>query len=181
MILFLIQPYILHAEETLESLQKNPGLYLNCQDVPIFYQGNPLEGLMSFAVLLPASLRDLEAKKIQTLITKELGSVGHVIQAKIGDVSGFGFGNRLYLQIGSVRDWSGKELPLMRMTLSVETSVILQSSHQTSSPRVWSINAFIKTPYSEEEQSEAMQKLLQEFVKNYLFVNTGQKPTFYLY
>ena len=53
----------------IEKLKRNPGLYLNFQDVPIFYTGNPLEGLNTFAVLPPVSIQSLEVtKKIEAFI-----------------------------------------------------------------------------------------------------------------
>ncbi|MGE5196058.1 MAG: hypothetical protein ACM3JI_01855 [Anaerolineae bacterium] len=40
-----------NEDSVIERVKRNPGLYLNFQDVPIFYNGNPLEGLNAFAVL----------------------------------------------------------------------------------------------------------------------------------
>ncbi|MES2200024.1 MAG: hypothetical protein V4489_07645 [Chlamydiota bacterium] len=170
-----------------EELKKNPGLSLNFQDVPIFVQGNPLDGLNAFVVLPPDSIQNQEVnKKIQSIIEKELGSIGKVIKAKSDDVSGFGTGNLLNIQIGKVSAWDEKQMPVTRVTLNVETPVVMTKSKVNSLPRVWTINTFVDAPLdlgSEEKMIGAVQKLLQEFISNYQFVNATQtqKPTFYVY
>ena len=185
--LFFLHLLAIYGDDALERLKANPGLYLNFQDVPIFYTGNPLEGLMGFAVLPPVSIQDAEVnKKIQAIIEKELSVIGTVVKTKLEDVSGFGSGNSLNLQIGPVTKWEGGELPITRVTLNVETSVVVQNSHKNSSPRVWTVNGFVDAPCnraSEEKTLGAVEKLLKEFVRNYKFANAGQvqKPVFYVY
>lgn len=175
------------VSDNAEQLKKNPGLSLNFQDVPIFVQGNPLDGLNAFAVLPPDSIQNQEVnKKIQSIIEKELGSIGKVIKAKSDDVSGFGTGNLLNIQIGKVSSWNEKQLPITRVTLNVETPVVMTKSKVNSLLRVWTINTFVDAPFelgSEEKMLGAVQKLLQEFISNYQFVNSSQtqKPTFYVY
>ncbi len=170
---------------TIERLKRNPGLYLNFQDVPIFYTGNPLEGLNTFAVLPPVSIQNSEvSKKIEALIEKELGSIGTVIKAKPEDLNGFGSGNILNIQVGNVSKWEGGELPFFRVTLNIETPVLITKTNVKTLPRVWTINDFVDSPFdikSEDKSLGAIQKLLKEFVKNYKFANPNQKPTFYLY
>lgn len=170
-----------------ERLKKNPGTYLNFQDVPIFYEGNPLEGLSAFAVIPPYSIQSSEVnKQIEAVIEKELGSIGTVIKAKSEDMNGFGTGNILNIQIGRVSKWNGGELPISRVTLNIETPVVISKTNVKSLPRVWTINDFVDSPLdikSEDKAVGPVQKLLKEFVKNYKFANPNQtqKPTFYIY
>ena len=192
LILTLLTSYGFSADQTVENsniekLKRNPGTYLNCQDVPLFYNGNPLEGLSAFAVLLPCSIQSSEVtKKIEMAIEKELGSIGTVVKAKAEDMTGFGTGNILNIQIGAVSKWDGGELPISRVTLNVEAPVIISKTNVKSLPRIWSINDFVDSPLnlkSEDKMVGAVQKLLKEFVKNYKFANSTQtqKPTFYVY
>lgn len=174
-------------ESNIERLKRNPGIYLNFQDVPIFYAGNPLEGLSGFAVIPPYSIQSPEVyKKIAAIIEKELGSIGTVIKAKSEDMNGFGTGNILNIQIGQVSKWDGGELPISRVSLNIETSVVISKTHVKSLPRIWAINDFIDSPFdlkSEDKTVGAVEKLLKEFIKNYKFANPSQvqKPTFYVY
>lgn len=175
------------VDSNIERLKRNPGTYLNFQDVPIFYSGNPLEGLSAFAVIPPYSIQSAEVnKKIAAIIEKELGSIGTVIKAKNEDMNGFGSGNILTIQAGAVSKWDGGMLPISRMTLSVEAPVVINKTNVHSLPRIWAINDFVDAPFelkSEEKMVGAIEKLLKEFVKNYAFVNASQtqKPTFYVY
>lgn len=169
------------------NLKENPGIFLNSQDVPIFYTGNPLEKLEAFAVIPPCSIQNAEMnKKIEAIIEKELGAIGTVIKTKSEDMNGFGTGNTLNIQIGPISKWDGGELPISRVTLNIETSVVISTSNVKSLPRVWSINDFVDAPLggkSEDKIIKAVQKLLKEFVENYTFANPNQakKPSFYLY
>lgn len=175
------------ADENVEPLKKNPGTYLNCQDVPIFTEGNPLQGLNAFAVIPPCSIQNPEvSKKIQAVIEKELSAIGKVIKAKPDNMNGFGSGNLLNIQVGKVSTWNEKQIPITRVTLNVETPVVLSKSDVKSLPRVWTINAFVDAPFdvaSEEKSVDAIQKILQEFASNYQFANSKEKekPTFYIY
>ena len=131
----------------IERLKRNPGIYLNFQDVPIFYNGNPLEGLSAFAVIPPYSIQSPEVnKKIEVVIEKELGSIGIVIKAKTEDMNGFGTGNILNIQIGRVSKWDGGELPFSRVTLNIETPVVISKTNVKSFPRIWTINDFVDSP-----------------------------------
>ena len=192
LILALFTSYGFSVDKTeedgnIERLKRNPGMYLNCQDVPLFYNGNPLEGLSAFAVLPPSAIQSSEVnKKIEMAIEKELGSIGTVVKVKNEDMTGFGTGNTVNIQIGTVSKWDGGELSISRVTLNVETSVIVSKTNVKSSPRIWSINDFVDSPLnlkSEGEMVGAVQKLLKEFVRNYKFANPAQtqKPTFYVY
>lgn len=120
------------------------------------------------------------------MIEKELGILGTVVKAKNEDTTGFGTGNLLNIQIGRVSKWDGGELPISRVTLNVETPVVISKTNVKSLPRVWSINDFVDSSLdikSEDKVVGAVQKLLKEFVKNYKFANPdqAQKPTFYIY
>jgi hypothetical protein len=183
----LIAIYGFCSKDNIEQIEKNPGTYLNCQDVPIFIEGNPLQGLNAFAVIPPCSIQNIGVnKKIQYIIEKELGTIGKVVKAKSEDMNGFGSGNLLNIQVGKVSTWNEKQIPITRVTLNIETPVVLSKSGKESFPRIWAINAFVDAPFdigSEEKSIEAIQKLLQEFVSNYQFINSKQKekPIFYVY
>ena len=186
LVLFIAHGFCTNTNKDMERLKENPGIYLNFQDVPIFHKGNPLEGLNAFAIISPYSMQNPEVnRKIKAVIEQELGSLGTVIQAKSEDVNGFGTGNILNIQIGRISQWDGKEFPISRVTLNIETPVIISKTHIKSLPRVWSINEFIDTPLNtaEEETMKAVQRLLKEFIKNYQFANQNQtqKPVFYIY
>lgn len=174
-------------DSNIERLKRDPAIYLNFQDVPFFYTGNPLEGLGAFAVLPPYSIQSPEVnKQIEATIERELGSIGTVVKAKDKDLEGFGSGNILNIQIGRVSKWDGGELPISRVTLSIETPVVLSKTNVKSLPRIWAINDFVDSPFdikSEDKTIGAVKKLLREFVQNYKFANPGQtqKPTFYIY
>lgn len=175
------------AETEMERVKKNPAIDLNLQDVPFFLNGNPLEGLNTFAVVPPSTFQNAAVnRKIEMIIEKELGSIGTAIRTKYGDTRGTGSCNLLTILVNGVTKWDGGELPIYRVSLNVETSVIISKTNVHSMPRVWTINAFIDSPFeakSEEKAIGAVQKLLREFVRNYKFVNANQqkKPTFYLY
>jgi hypothetical protein len=171
----------------IERLKRNPAIYLNFQDVPFFYTGNPLEGLNAFAVIPPYSIQSPEVnKQIEAAIERELGSIGTIVKVENKDLEGFGTGNILNIQIGAVSKWDGGALPISRVTLSVETPVVISKTNLKSLPRIWAINDFVDSPFSiktEDKTIGAVQKLLREFVQNYRFANPAQtlKPTFYIY
>ena len=174
-------------DSIVERLKRNPAIYLNFQDVPFFYTGNPLEGLSAFAVIPPYSIQSPEVnKQIEAAIETELGCIGTVIKTKDEDLEGFGSGNILNVQIGRVSKWDGGELPITRITLSIETPVLLSKTNVKSLPRIWAINDFVDSAFdikSEDKTIGAIKTLLREFVQNYKFANPGQtqKPTFYVY
>jgi hypothetical protein len=188
-ILFIIFAFNVFGTEQLESniekLKTNPGVYLNSQDVPFFYNGNPLEGLTAFAVIPPYSIQNPEVnKKIGNIIEKELGVIGTIIRAEKGNLTGLATGNLINIQVGGISKWDGGELSISRVTLNVETQVVIAKTNLKSFPRVWSINDFVNCRLDIESEDKflgAIQKLLKEFVRNYQFVNPTQKPTFYLY
>ncbi|MBP9842234.1 MAG: hypothetical protein KBC64_07440 [Simkaniaceae bacterium] len=175
------------CEGTETTHQKEPGICLNCQDVPTFFDGNPLAGLNAFAVIPPCSIQNVEVnKKITAIIKKELSVIGNVIKPESEDVVGFASGTLLSIRVGGVSKWNGGELPISRVTLSVGASITMNRTNLQSHPNIWSINGFIDSPFdskSEELLVGAIQKLLTEFVENYRSVNINQskKPTFYLY
>lgn len=81
--LALFATYGFCTNSSTEELKNNPGIYLNFQDVPIFYKGSPLEGLKAFAVISPYSIQNPEVnRKIKAIIEQELGCLGTVIKVK---------------------------------------------------------------------------------------------------
>lgn len=170
-----------------EEFRKNPGLRLNPQDVPFFSNDNPLSGLQTFLIHQPYFSRGSGIqKKIEDLIESELQMVGEVIRLKKDNMKGFGAGNGLIIDVGTVSTWEGKEMPISRISLHIETSVILRKTGLNTSPMVWSINTFSDSPLNEDSNCKflgAVQKLLVDFKQNYLYANRDQqkKPIFYLY
>lgn len=171
-----------------ESSEQNPGVYLNLQDLPIFSEdNNPLTGMQAFNLIPPISLKDSKVQKeVQKAIEKELEKVGEVIHLKDEDMRGFGSGNILLIQVGSVLGWDGTRMPISRISLQVETSAVINKTGVKTFPAVWSMNTFFQgavDPDSEGRLLEAVQKFVGEFVQNYKYANREQKkkPIFYTY
>ena len=173
-----------HADDRSGS---NPGILLNPQDVPIFYDNNPLSGMQSFTVITSVPLKDSKMQaRIEDAIEKTLSTAGRVTHLKDNDMRGFGAGNVLLIQIDKVIGWNGDETSMFRLSLSVETSVTLNKTDLKTFPMVWSINTFLQAPIdssSEGNLTKALEKLAGEFVQNYQYVNQGQtkEPVFYTY
>lgn len=171
-----------------KKVEKNPDLYLNSQDVPVFFEdNNPLSNMRVFHVILPFSLMDFEIqKRTQNVIEKELETMGEVIHLKDHDMRGFASDNILVIQKGNVIEWNGNEMPISRVSLQVETSAVLSKTRIKTFPVVWSINTFFGEPpdaHSDDRMLKAVQKLVNDFVQNYQHANQKQKkkPVFYIY
>lgn len=179
----LFIPYGLCVNETME----NPNISLNPQDVPIFYDSNPLTGMKSFTVITSFPSKDIETRKrIQQSIEKPLKVAGEVIHLKDNDMQGFGTGNLLLIQMGNVLGWDGSEMPISRISLSVETATTLDKTGTKTFPMIWSINTFLQRGVDsnfENNLTKAVQKLINDFVRSYQYANKDQsiKPIFYIY
>lgn len=162
------------------DLNNNPSIYLSPLDVPIFYSGNPLEGLNAFAVLPLYSIKNREIKqKIDTIIEEELKKIGKIEKLNSNNMTGFGMGTLLNIQIEEIDDKQ-----VLRMNLSIECPVVIESSNIKSNLRIWSINDFASLSTSENDKELRLARtLLQQFVENYQFNNSIQvsKPVFYIY
>jgi len=187
LIIILFTASACYAEDQKSNIDQKPNISVNPQDVPIFYADNPLTGMNSFTLLTALSVIDSEIEKqIKQTIQETLETVGDVTYLKDNDMRGFGTGNVLLIQIGNVTEWNGKEMPISRLSLSVETSVTLNKTDTKTFPIVWSINAFLQgtiDTISEDNLKKAIQKLVGDFVQNYRYANQGQpkKPTFFSY
>jgi len=165
----------------------NPGISLNPQDVPIFYDNNPLTGMQSFTVIIALPLEDIGIqKRVEDSVEKALGIAGQVTHLKDNDMRGFGAGNMLLIQAGNVTGWEGNKTAMSRLSLSIETPVTLDKTGIKTFPMVWSINTFVQGPIdssSEGSLIKAIQKLVGDFTQNYQYANQGQgkRPTFYIY
>lgn len=173
-------------EKMLESVKKNPGITLNSQDVPIFFEkDNPLTGMRTFNLIPPLSLKDTQTQKnLQKVIEKELEQAGEVVHLKATDMRGMGCGNILNIQLGDVLGWNEEKLTISRISLQVETFVVINKTGIKTFPAVWSINTFFQdSTHSEVTLLKATQKLVKDFVQNYKYANQGQKekPVFYTY
>jgi hypothetical protein len=163
-----------------------PSISLNPQDVPIFYGNNPLTGLEAFTLLTSLPLKNPDEKKIVKSIENGLKKLGEVTHLKDTDLRGFGAGNLLLIQIGPVRGADGSDMPLTRISLSIETPTTLDKTGLKTFPMVWSINTFLPGKFDAISQAsliQAIQKLTADFVSSYESANQGQpkKPIFYTY
>ncbi len=170
----------------ISEVENRPDIGLNSLDIPIFHQGNPLKGLRTFTIISQYSDQSEINRKIRQVIEKELGSLGAIIELKAEDTTGFTSNGLLNIQIGNVSKWDGGQLPISRVSINLETPVLITKSNVKSMPKIWAINDFIDAPLdkkSEDKTLGAVQKLLKEFVENYKFANSGamEKPTFYIY
>jgi hypothetical protein len=165
----------------------NPGISLNPQDVPVFYENNPLSGMKSFTVITSLPLKDTGMQtRIENAIEKTLETAGQVTHLKDNDMRGFGAGNVLLVQIDKATGWDGTETSISRLSLSIETTVTLEKTCTKTFPMIWSINTFVQEPIdsnSEGNLTKAIQKLVGDFVQNYKYANQGQakRPVFYTY
>lgn len=180
------------CDESLETKAKNPSWSLNPQDVPQIYEesNTPLTGLHAFTIFCPYFKDSGIQEKLTQLIEKELEAIGQVIKLqddeKATNITGFGTGNYLNIKIRNVSRWDGKEMPVSRISLNIETYVTLKKTKINICPIVWGINDFSDIRFdkgSEDKFIEPIQKLLTQFVQNYRFANPDQqkKPIFYLY
>ena len=166
---------------------QNPNFSLNPQDVPLFYENNPLTGMKSFTVITSFQLKDLGVqKKVQQSIENALQKLGEIVYLKDNDMRGFGAGNILLIQMGAVSGWDGNEMPISRVSLSIETSVTLDKTKIKTFPMIWSINTFLQEGAEssfEGDLIKAMQKLTNNFIESYRVVNKNlsKGPVFYIY
>lgn len=169
------------------EIDQNPNISLNPQDVPIFYDNNPLTGLKAFTVITSFPLKDMDMqKRIGQSIEKALGGIGEVIHLKDNDMQGFGAGNVFLIQVGNITASDGSEMPVSRVSLSIETPVSLDKTGMKTFPMVWSINTFLQgnvDSSSEASLTKAVQKLVGDFVQSYQYANRDQtkRPVFYIY
>lgn len=170
-----------------EKVVSNPGLLLNHQDVPIFYDNNPLTGLKSFTVITSFPFKDPNIhSRLNQVLEKALEAAGVVTHVQDNDMRRFGTGNVLLVQMGNVVEWNGNETSLLRLSLSVETTVTLEKTGEKIFPMIWSINTFLQGSIdlkTEGALAKAMQKLVSDFSQNYQYANPGQsiRPVFYSY
>lgn len=183
--MFICPGYCLNGSKEIEQ---NPNIFLSPQDVPIFYDNNPLTGLMAFTLItsFPFENRNTQ-KNIKQLIETSLSRLGDVIHLKDNDMRGFGAGNILLVQMDNVAGWDGQSMPISRLSLSIESPVILDKTGMKTSPMIWSINNFAQGNLESKSENnnfeKAMQKLVGDFIQSYRYVNNVQakKPVFYIY
>lgn len=167
--------------------EKNPGILLNPQDVPIFYDNHPLTGIKSFTIITSFPFEDVKTQKnIENSIEKGLKTYGDVVHLKDNDMRGFGAGTILLIQASNTKTWDGSNLAVSRISLSVETSVVLNQTGTKTFPIVWNINTFLDGSFdsiSEDNLVKAMQQLINDFLQNYRHANQDlmKSPIFYTY
>ena len=175
---------ICHADDPNKN---NPGLALNPQDVPVFYDNNPLSGLQSFTVITSFALEDNQLQKIaKRSIERTLEKDGEVIHLKDNDMRGFGAGNILLIQMDQVMGWDGSKTSMSRLSLTVETPVTLDKTGLKTFPMVWSTNVFLPEPMNSISQSsieKTLEILVGQFIRNYQYSNPSRtnRPVFYQY
>lgn len=169
------------------QIEKNPNVLLNPQDVPIFYDNHPLAGIKSFTIVTSLPFDDIKMQKnLESSIEEKLKVGGDVLHLKDNDMRGFGAGTILLIQAGSVKAWDGSNLAISRISLSIETSVVLNQTGMKVFPMVWNINTFLDGSIeciSEDSLIKATQKLIGDFLQNYQHANQQlmNKPIFYTY
>lgn len=169
------------------EINENPNIFRNPQDLPVFYENNPLTDLKAFTVITSFPLKDIDMKKqIRQSIEKTLSRTGEIIHLKDNDMRGFGTGNVFLIQMGNVTAWDGSEIPVSRVSLSIETFVSLDKTGMKTFPMIWSINTFLQGTVgsnSEVNLTRAVQKLIDDFVQSYQYANQNQtkRPVFYIY
>lgn len=169
------------------EIEKNPAILLNPQDVPIFYDNHPLKKIKAFTIITSIPLEDTKVQKaIENSIEAKLKTEGDVIHLKDNDMRGFGAGTILLIQIGNAKTWDGNNLALSRISLSIQTSVILNQSGVKTFPVIWNINNFLDgsvDSISENHLVKAIQQLINDFLQNYRHANQDLiiKPMFYTY
>jgi hypothetical protein len=182
----LFIPYGFCINDTMD-LHQTPNVSLNPQGVPVFYDNNPLTGLKAFTVITSFPLKDTDMqKKIGQSVEKALNGIGEVVYLKDNDMQGFGAGNILLIQIGNIAGWDGSEMPISRISLSIESPTTLDKTGVKTFPMVWSIDTFLKENIdssSESNLTRAIQNLVGDFVQSYQYANKDQtkKPVFYVY
>ena len=176
----VIYQYGLRISSHLSQVAKNPGLYLNPQDVPIFYDNSPLEKLDAFTIVTSFAVNNSELQqKLKKTIATHLDKFADVVHLKENDVRGFGVGNVFLLQIGEI-----KALQATRISLSIDTPVTVNKTGVHTFPMIWSINDFLhQSPnkVGEEILLNAVTSLVSEFFKNHEYTNPSKRPTFYIY
>lgn len=173
------------SEAQVKSQKINPGALLNFQDVPLFYNQNPLEKLNAFAVSLWVNNPEGQ-RKLSKILENELKSIGEVIHLSVMDMRGFGTGTVLMILIKRVSDWQGNEMPISRVSLQVQTTISVNKTNLTTFPVVWGINSFFQgnsDQKPDDQMVKATQSVIKEFVQNYKYSNQAQeqKPIFYMY
>lgn len=166
-----------------EQQKENPGIALNSQDIPIFFEkDNPLTGMHAFNLIPPLSLNN--PATVQKVIEKELEELGDIIHLQEADMRGMGSGNILNIQVGDVLGCDNNPLSISRVSLQVETFIVINKTGVKTFPVVWSINTFFEdSPKPEEVLLKAVQRLVRDFIQNYRYANQNQqeKPVFYTY
>ena len=184
-IVLYIQSRLCAKDKT--DLEQNPNVFLNPQDVPIFYENSPLAGMKSFTVITSFLAEDTQMqKRIQQSIEKTLKRAGEVTHLKDNDMRGFASGNILLIQIRNVVGWDENPMPISRISLNIETSVFLEKTGMKTFPMVWSINTFVQKAIDSsfaDDLAKAAQKLVEDFAQNYRYANRDQTDTavFYFY
>jgi hypothetical protein len=145
----------------------------------------------NFFARFPASNKTA-ADKISIVIEKELKFFGKVIKPEMIvktekgdaiDLSGFDGGVTLTYEITNVTSPEGKNLGIVRASLNLSTSVLVQKTTDECESYIWSNNCFLKGSVEKNLEtlvSQSLSYLLNKFENNYTAVNPT-KPIFNLY
>lgn len=154
---------------------------------------NPFKGFSSFVFSAGFSAaHKKEADKINRDIEKELSFFGQVVPSSLLvqaedkesiDFKGFAPGAFLSYEISDLRDVKGKNLGILKATLTLTIAIEACKTRQRCMPVVWSQSCFLKGTSEkklERSVSESLKYLLEEFQREYVQVNQG-KPVFNFY
>lgn len=177
------------TEERERIAKSDPHFLLDSLDDQYFSKDqHPLKGLQTFNVSCAMTFKPSEIRKqVECLMPEELKKLGKIVNLEIGDFRYGPLPTSIGIEIGNIEDATGKELPLMRVKLYVSTPVdLLQTKNKDVWLIVWSTNTYVEgtlADVADEKLLAAMRKLIDQFIKNYQFVNPKQKekPTFYCY
>src|SRR5579872_2559307 len=166
------------AKELHESIDSS-------QDRSSLALSSPLKGFTKFNFFsrIPAPNKAV-ADKVHGIIEKELKSFGKVAKASIivktecGDAIDFSSldgGAILVYQINNVVSLKGKELGVVRASLSLDGSVLIEKTKNESQVYIWSDNLFLKGSVDKNLENlvaESLEALLKRFTSSYAPVNT---------
>ena len=152
---------------------------------------NPLQGISIFIFSARFPANKAVYDKISSLLKNELSKYGTVRSTKMLvqkekdeaiDVTGFDEGVFLIYDIENVLSIDGKNLGIVRASLSLQSSIQILKTKQECFPYIWSRNCFLKGNTNKNIEKlfmKSLDYLMCLFLNSYLTSNTN-KPIFIL-
>ncbi len=145
----------------------------------------PLEKMTSFSTATFCCLNsEILLKKMEQIYHNELEKLGTVKNITIPDPTGFiASSNILYLTVVKTENIDEKSMPIIKMTLSLNTSVEISSTKVPCELTIWQRECFLnqKDVENPEKLQATVAYLLDWFGTCYqkANLNTKARPTFY--